>query len=214
MKKLIILTLLMLPALAFSQKDQRAKEILDDFSKKTKDYKSLYSEFSFTLENTQENIKDTQKGKITIKGKKYVLDLMGTEIYFNGKTKWTFLREANEVNVLEPKEGDGGFLDNPSRLFTIYDREFKYKFKEESKVNKIPVYVIDLYPKKVGVTYTMVRFSFNKETLEPVQIKYFSKDGNRYTLDIKVLSPNKEVNEDIFTFSPAKHPGVSVNDLR
>ena len=60
----------------------------------------------------------------------------------------------------------------------------------------------------------MVRFSFNKETLEPVQIKYFSKDGNRYTLDIKVLSPNKEVNEDIFTFSPAKHPGVSVNDLR
>ncbi len=214
MKKLLFLALLILPALAFSQKDQRAKEILDDFSKKTKDYKTLYCEFSFTLENTQENIKDTQKGKITIKGKKYLLDLMGTEMYFNGKTKWTFLKEANEVNILEPKEGDGGFLDNPSRLFTIYDREFKYKFKEESTVNKVPVYVLDLYPKKVGVSYTIVRFSFNKTTLEPVQIKYFSKDGNRYTLDIKVLTPNKEVDDNLFSFSPAKHAGVSVNDLR
>lgn len=214
MKKLLFLALLMLPALAFSQKDERAKEILDEFSKKTRDYKTLYSEFSFTLENTQENIKDTQKGKITIKGKKYVLDLMGTEIYFNGKSKWTFLKEANEVNLLEPKEGDGGLLDNPSRLFTIYDREFKYKFKEETTVNKVPVYVIDLYPKKVGVSYTIVRFSFNKDTHEPVQIKYFSKDGNRYTLDIKVLTPNKEVNDDFFNFVAAKHPGVSVNDLR
>jgi len=214
MKKLLFLALLMLPALAFSQKDERAKEILDEFSKKTKDYKTLYSEFAFTLENTQENIKDTQKGKITIKGKKYVLDLMGTEIYFNGKTKWTFLKEANEVNLLEPKEGDGGLLDNPSRLFTIYDREFKYKFKEETTVNKIRVYVIDLYPKKVGVSYTIVRFSFNKETHEPVQIKYFSKDGNRYTLDIKVLTPNKEIGDDFFNFVAAKHPGVSVNDLR
>lgn len=204
----------MLPALAFSQKDERAKEILDEFSKKTKNYKTLYSEFSFTLENTQENIKDTQKGKITIKGKKYVLDLMGTEIYFNGKTKWTFLKEANEVNLLEPKESDGGLLDNPSRLFTIYDREFKYKFKEETTVNKTRVYVIDLYPKKVGVSYTIVRFSFNKETHEPVQIKYFSKDGNRYTLDIKVITPNKVISDEFFNFVAAKHPGVSVNDLR
>jgi len=214
MKKLFFLALLLVPALAFSQKDQRAKEILDDFSKKTKDYKTLYCEFSFTLENTQENIKDTQKGKISIKGKKYVLDLMGTEIYFNGKTKWTYLKEANEVNVLEPKEGDGGFLDNPSRLFTIYEREFKYKFKEESKINKVPVYVIDLYPKKVNASYTIVRFSFNKETLEPIQIKYFSKDGNRYTLDIKTLTPNKAINDETFSFVPSKFPGVSTNDLR
>ncbi|HUX52904.1 MAG TPA: outer membrane lipoprotein carrier protein LolA [Williamwhitmania sp.] len=214
MKKILFLALLMIPMFAFSQKDQRAKDILEDFSKKTKGYKTMYSEFSFTLENQQEHIKDTHKGTITLKGRKYVLDLMGTVTYFNGKTKWTYLKEANEVNILEPKEGDGGVLDDPAKLFTVYDRDFKYKFKEETTINKVPVYVIDLYPKSLAVTYTIVRFSFNQKTMEPVQIKYFSKDGNRYTLDIKKFEHDIPVSEDAFTFPTAKYPGVTVNDLR
>ncbi len=131
MKK--ILSLLLLLAVVFAvkaQQDPKAKKILDKVSVKTKAYKTITVDFTYTLDNNQEDISETSKGKIIIKGNKYKLDLMGAEIFFDGTTSWTYMPDAEEVNVSEPDEDDENAID-PSKIFTLYEQGFKYKFIAE-----------------------------------------------------------------------------------
>ena len=63
MKKLIIYTFLILTACsAFAQKDKQAKVILDEVSQKYKSSAFIKSDFTFTVDNPQENAKQTQNG--------------------------------------------------------------------------------------------------------------------------------------------------------
>ena len=55
---------------AISQEDAKAKGILDKLSTKTKAYKTIKADFSFTMVNKTEGTNETQTGKIEIKGDK------------------------------------------------------------------------------------------------------------------------------------------------
>ena len=70
MKKLLFLIALV-PGFVFGQNPEKAKEILDQVTAKTKTYKTIKADFSFSLENLQEDIKEEYKGNIAIKGDKY-----------------------------------------------------------------------------------------------------------------------------------------------
>lgn len=55
----------------------------------------------------------------------------GQEIYCDGKTMWTYLKDANEVQIsnYNPKSSD----INPSEIFTVYEKGFLSKFIGEGK---------------------------------------------------------------------------------
>ena len=87
----------------FAQSAPLGKDVVYSFSTKMQNLTSLSAKFSFTLENLKEKITDTHEGDIVVKGKKYNLELMGMEAFYDGKTKWQFNKEANEVSISEPK---------------------------------------------------------------------------------------------------------------
>ena len=118
--KLFALFISMFFSSILNAQDQKAKEILDKVSAKNKAYKTIEAEFNFKRENLQDKSSNSSKGKVWIKGNMYKLDLMGTESYFNGKTNWSFIKDANEVNISEPDPKEDGAL-NPAKLFSIYE---------------------------------------------------------------------------------------------
>lgn len=91
MRRLIYLVAVLFVATSvFAQQDQKAKDIFEKVSKKTQAYKTISADFLFTMENKQENIKESNKGSINLKGKKYVAKLpdIGLQIYSDGETVW------------------------------------------------------------------------------------------------------------------------------
>ena len=116
---------------AFAQNDPKAKKILDEVSAKTKTYTSIIAEFSVKIENKKDNTSDTQEGKISIKGNKYKLEISNQTIISDGKTSWTILKEANEIqiNSIDARQKDGAIT--PDNIFTIYETGFKYEFAKE-----------------------------------------------------------------------------------
>ena len=78
-----------------SKIDTKAKKILDELSVKTKQYKTIVSEFIILAENKVAKTKDVQKGKIWIKGAKYKLDIANQVIINDSKTIYTVLKESN-----------------------------------------------------------------------------------------------------------------------
>src|SRR5688572_15525124 len=80
MKKIILLiasiTISTLSSLAQDQ-DPKAKTILDDLSKVTKSYKTISSDYVFTITNKDKKQTEKQTGKVLVKGSKFKLEIPG-----------------------------------------------------------------------------------------------------------------------------------------
>jgi outer membrane lipoprotein-sorting protein len=209
----LLFALAMTTLFAMAQDTEKAKEILDKVSAKTKTYTSIYASFSFTLENTQENMTETHDGSIKIKGNKYVIDLMDTKTYFDGKTLWTHMIDAKEVNVSEPAEDEEGTL-NPAKIFTLYETGFKYNYIGEKTENGKALYEIDLFPESREKPFSRIKLFINKTDLTLNSLKQFGKDGNNVLIKVKSMQPNLPYPDVEFAFNQGANPGVQVIDMR
>lgn len=209
-RKSVLLGLLLLAGISINaQNDPKAKKILDELSAKTKAYTTIKAEFSFVNEK-KDKTKDTQNGKIQTKGAKYKLEIPGHEIYCDGKTVWDFIKDANEVQVKDMEVG-GEDAVNPSNIFTLYEKGYKYKFDSEDATTQ----VISLFPENPDKKkFHTVKLYINKTKKEISSVTMMMKDGTTQVYTIKSFAGNTAIPDTDFTFNAKAHPGVDVEDLR
>ncbi len=198
--------------LAFAQYDPKALEILEAMSKRYKAITSFEANLTSTLVNESANVKDEFKGKVTVKGDKYRLELEEQQVFNNGTTVWTYLPANKEVNVdnFDPKSEDL----NPSKIFEMYKKGFKYLLTGEKAEAGIACDEIDLVPEKKDAQYFKVKMMISKKDKSVQSWTMFDRSGNRYKYIITKFTPNVKVEDAYFTFDPKKFPGVEVIDLR
>ena len=190
------------------------KELIKSFSERMSKNETIEVDFTFTLDNRRENITDTHKGKLTLKGKMYYMQMMGMEVYYDGDTRWQFIPDVNEVTISRPTSLEGGFMDNPTQLFADYEKDFNSQFLGEKNIDGKAVYEVDLYPDDISVEYSLIRLQFEKQNLNPVSIRYQGKDGTNYIFDVNTFRSNRTIDNKLFTFDPTKHRDIEVVDLR
>ncbi len=214
MKRLIIAMSVVLTAFYIQAQpyEKKAREILDKVAEKTKSYSSIKVEFTYTLENKQANLKESKKGSIQIKGDKYLLKISGQEVISNGKTIWTYIEDANEVQINSIDEGEEGI--NPTKLLTSYYEDYKVKLiKEESKHGKT-LQLIDCVPLETK-SFFKIRVKVNKKTLQIASFSVHDRNGSIYSYDIDSFVTNTGIPDARFTFSKTNYPaGLEVIDMR
>ncbi|MDB4533727.1 outer membrane lipoprotein carrier protein LolA [Vicingaceae bacterium] len=212
MKKLFIIALTTLISLgSFAQEvDTKAKGILDKLSTKTKAYKTIKADFKFTISNKAEGINESQTGKIQIKGDKYFLSIAGQDVMSDGKSVYTVLKDAEEVQINGmPDEDEEGL--SPNTIFTLYETGFKYKYLKEEKGE----HIINLYPKQAEEKeFHRIVLYINKVKDQISRVKIFGKDGSITTYNISAFTTNSAIADSKFTFDKAKNPNYEVVDLR
>jgi outer membrane lipoprotein-sorting protein len=191
----------------------KAKKILDKVSEKTKSFSTIEATFTFELNNQQENIKEKAVGTIKTKGNKYVLDLMGTTTYCDGKTIWTVMKDEEEVDISEVDEEDDKTL-NPAKVFTMYEKGFKYTFVKDIFEDTRALYVIDLIPLNYDGEYSRIRLKIDKDKYTVYSMTRYGNDGNIYTIKIKKYITNKPMPDNMFVFNKSKYPGFEIIDNR
>ncbi len=207
-----ILAIAIFSAIIFNAKGQvdvQAKKILDELSAKTKAYTSIKAEFTFVNEK-KDKTKDSQNGKIQTKGNKYKLEIPGHEIYCDGKTVWDFIKDANEVQVKDMEAGGDDAL-NPTTIFTIYEKGYKYKFDGEDAITQ-NISLFPLNPDKKK--FHTAKLFIDKTKKQISSVKMLMKDGSTQTYTIKTFEGNAAMADADFTFNAKAHPGISVEDLR
>lgn len=213
-KSCVSLLLIIAFSFAFGQNDEKAKLILEELSKKTKSFSSIKVNFEFIHENIEEEIMEKTVGELSLKGNKYLLAFMNNTIFCDSKTIWTYMKDANEVNVSTLDDSEETIF-NPAKMFSIYETGFKYKFIQERFESGKALNIIDLYPQDVqNSDYSRVRLEIDKDKNQIYKINYFSKDENRFYIIVKDFSANIEMDDAIFVFDTEKYPGVEVIDLR
>lgn len=202
---LSFITLLALPAMA--QKDKRAQTILDAMSKKYQALKSYQASFAYS------GAGGGAKGDLTVKNDKFRLLLGGQEVFTDGKTMSTYIKESNELNVQDYDAGSGSEL-NPTQIYTIYKRGFDYRYLKETKQGGRALDVIELTPNRDKSNIKTVQISVDKADKSVRNWEIVNKDGKRTTYTITKFTPNINVTDSYFVFDKSRHPGVEVVDLR
>lgn len=219
-KKLIIpVALSLLSVVVYAQQaetiDAKANSILQSLSKKTKAYKTIIAEFTFTQYGKDKKPGDAQKGTLWVKGGKYKYDIKNQIVWCDSVNTWTYLKDANQVqiNTVDPSSDKSGL--SPSNIFSFYEKGFKSKFVDEEKANNVLCYCIDLYPKHPEKEkYHTIRLYIDKAKNQIVQITFLMKDGTSTTIIVDKFTPNTDIPDSTFTFDPKNYPGVEIEDLR
>ena len=216
MKRLIFISVLSFFALSgFSQQDAKAKEILEKVTKTTQSLASLEARFSFEMNNHAENIQEKSNGTIILKDKKYKLNIpqMGLQVTCDGKTIWTYMVNSNEVSISSLDEATDDLMD-PSKIFTIYERGFNYKFAGEAVDGGVPVYNIDLTPQKPTGDVQKIRIMIDKQKMLIRGANMTGKDGNKYNVLVNQFKTDGVYNDSDFVFDTKKYKGIEVVDMR
>jgi outer membrane lipoprotein-sorting protein len=216
MKGLILFAALAAFGMAgYAQQDAKAKQILEEVTKTTRSHASIEAKFSFEMNNTAENIQEKSSGSIILKDKKYKLNIpqMGLQVTCDGKTIWTYMVNSNEVSISNLDEDTEDLMD-PSKIFTIYERGFNYKFAGESVDGGIPVYNIDLTPQKPNGDIQKIRIMVDKRKMLIRSANMSGKDGNKYLVSVNQFNTNGVYKDSDFVFDPKKIKGIEVVDMR
>ncbi|MDQ7947884.1 MAG: outer membrane lipoprotein carrier protein LolA [Pedobacter sp.] len=215
MKKIIIALVIGAFGLSASaQTDSKAKEILAAVSKKYRSYDVVKTDFTFTLNNPQAKVKETQQGTLYVKANanKYKVAMTNQDLISDGKVQWTYLKNDKEVQISNVDNSSDAI--NPAKIFTIYEKGFKYLYTGESKVGSKVYQMIDLSPTDSKKNVFKIRLSIDKASKQIANVVIFEKNGNTYTYNVKTFSPNVKVPATTFAFDAKKYPGVEVVDLR
>ena len=206
----VIISLLFLsPAIGQSKK---AENILDEVSEKTQSYRSMKIDFSYKMDNKVADIHEEEKGVLKIKGDKYRLYIAGQVVINDGETMWTYLEDANEVQINIVEEDENDFL-NPSKLLNSYAENYKARYIDQSKWMGRTVEIIELKPNE-DKSFKKVELIIDAAKKRIMKISIYDKNDNEFSYIVDEFKANVLFDPSDFTFSEEDYPGVEVIDMR
>jgi len=150
-------------------------------------------------------------GTMWLQESKMKLEAEGVTTWYNGKTRWCYVDDDNEVNIDEPSKKEMASM-NPYTFMGIYKKGFKMNVKE-TVLRGEAVYEVFLKAKYPKMDVKEVYVDIRKSDYQPLCIRVLEdKDWQRVSiLDFK---GNLHLGDDFFTFPEKDYPDVLKNDLR
>ena len=162
---------------------------------------AIEMEFEFNQDKTgDKNLKSAKgvtpiyRGVVQAQGNSYKLVNPEFELYCDGYSKWILNVSSKEL-VIVPNE-------YPFRVFS-------------GSRNGRQIWVVDLTPVNKKLAYKSISVGIEKDKYFPVMIKYLSKDGSSYIINIVKFEKQNSVHpKEYFQFPSSRLKGLSVNDMR
>jgi len=203
--------LVMTGQVTLAQAKKSSEEILKLASEKTKSFSTIRISFTYNMDNPSAKVHETESGVLLVQGDQYRLDIAGQKVISDSKTSWTYISEANEVQINTVEDDENALT--PTKLLTSYSEDFKSKLVNEINKDGRTLYVIELKP-NTEKTFTSVELQVDKELYRIMRISIQDKNGNTFTYIVNKFEPNVTVKDTDFTFNAKDYPGVEVIDMR
>lgn len=212
MKKIVWICFVFLVSFPLQgQSPEVAKKLLDDVSETIASFENLSFDFSYVLENRQENIRQETTGSAAIKGDQYKISFLGNEQLFDGEKTYTIIPENEEITISSPDD-DSGFGINPSELLVFYKTGYAYQWDIKQNVKGRPIQFIKLIPNEENREVKYLLLGIDMRTKVIYRLIEIGNSETRTTLTLKNLRTNIPLNSDFFTFDDSKYPDYYINN--
>ena len=194
-----------------SQTPEAAKKLLDEVSKTISGFQNLTFDFTYVLENRQENIRQETKGSATISGDFYKLNFLGNEQLFDGEKTYTIIPENEEITISSSKD-DNDFGINPSKLLVFYKEGYAFQWDIKQNVKNRIIQFIKLIPIEENKDLKYLLLGIDLKTKTIFRLIEITTSQTRTTLTLKNLKTNMTLKPDFFDFDVSKYPDYYIND--
>ena len=192
--------------------DPEAQQLLDQVSAKVKGYDSMTLEFKYVLENTEENIKQETRGDVTLKGDKYVLNILGITRMFDGKSLITISPEDEEVTISSNNTTDENTI-TPSELLSFYEDGYSYKMDVIQNIMGRKIQYVKLNPIDSESEIKYVLLGIDSNTKHVYNLIEIGTNDTKTILTINSFKTNQPLSKTFFEFDAKKHSDYYINQL-
>ncbi|MVX37205.1 MULTISPECIES: LolA family protein [Myroides] len=215
MKKLISLLFIIAISLSntYGQSSQRAKNYLNEVSKRLSNYKNVSIDFSYSSRNDKdEQLNQDTKGHVDIQGDLYLLEFMGIKKIYDGKKIYTISSEDEEVTISKfNKEKSDGIL--PSHLLTFFQEGFTYQWDILASVKGRQIQYIKLFPIDESSSIKEVLLGIDDQSKDIYTKVQTNKNGTKTILTVNSFKTNQSISKNHFTFTESQYPNYYINKI-
>jgi len=193
---------------------QNEKKLLDEVSNKVKSYDNIEINFKYTLLNTKEKVNQDTRGDITLKGEKYVLNMLGTTRLFDGNSIYTIIPEDEEVTISKYNEKDDKGI-SASKMLTFYEEGYTYKMDILQNIKGRKIQFIKLQPIDSNAEIKNILLGIDMQTKHIYKLIQTDSKGTSYTITVTSFKTNQPISKSLFVFDEAKYKaeGYYLNKL-
>jgi outer membrane lipoprotein-sorting protein len=212
MKKLILITFIILFSFSTQAQDKKAKALLDQVTSKVRSYENIVIDFKYSLNNAKENINQDSKGNVTMKSDQYVLNFMGITKIFDGKKTYTIVPEDEEISISSLNEKDDNSI-TPSKMLTFFNSGYKYSMDVLQDVRGRKIQYIKLIPTNIKDQRKQILLGIDVQTKHIYNLIEMGKKGTKTTLTVNSFKTNQPLSKNQFIFAESKYPNYYINKL-
>ena len=211
MKKILFIFFLLIITRVYSQSSEDAKKILDDVSTKISSFKNISFDFTYSLNNKEEQIKYETIGDVTVSGEKYKLNYLGSIQLFDGEKIYTIIPENEEITI-NAKDNENEITVNPSKLLTFYKSGYNYSLDIKQIHLDKSIQFIKLIPvdKNSDLNYLLLGIDINTKNI--FRLIEIGKNETVTTLTINNQRTNLKLEKSFFTINLEDYPNYFINN--
>tara|TARA_B100000945_G_C20420090_1_gene617479 strand:+ start:1368 stop:2003 length:636 start_codon:yes stop_codon:yes gene_type:complete len=211
MKKITFVFFLLIINKVYSQSSEDAKKLLDDVSTKISSFESISFDFTYSLNNKEEQIKQETNGNVTVSGDNYKLNYLGLIQLFDGKKIYTIIPENEEITISKAdNENDIGI--NPSKLLTFYKSGYKYFMDIKQKHLDRSIQFIKLVPYDKNSDLNYLLLGIDIKTKDIFRLIEIGKNETITTLTINNQKTNMILDKSFFSINLDDYPNYYINN--
>ncbi len=202
---------------------EMAAHLLDRIGK-PKNFQATF--IYYTQPDQEEPLEEQLAGSITVQGHQYRLSMSGQEIVSDGTTVWSYLPDANEVqiNAYDPEQG----ASMPWLLFTNWRQTYEFHdLRSQNIYNKQGggYYKCDNGTYDIYHTVTMVTkapentiqklvITGNRDRLDIKRLEVLDSNQHWHIFSITKLVTDLALDKAFFNFSLEQYTDIEVIDMR
>lgn len=212
MKNIVLICIALLSTALIQAQD--ASKLLNEVSAKVKSYENIKIEFKYTLDNEKENVRQDTRGDVTLKGDRYLLNMLGTTRLFDGKKIYTIVPEDDEVTISTYNASDDKDI-TPSKMLTFYENGYRSKMDIVQNVQGRKIQYVKLTPISNSAEIKNILLGIDVQTKHIYKLIQTDAKGTKYTLTVQSFKTNEPLSKTLFTFDEAKYAqnGYYINKL-
>jgi len=197
---------------AMAQNDSQAKALVKQVLDKVESYDNFVIDFTYTLENKEQNIKQETRGDVSIKDEKYVLNLMGTTQIFDGTKIYTIVPEDDEVTISKYDPSDSEQI-TPSKMLTFYQDGYRFKMDILQNIQGRKIQYVELIPIDSDNEMKQILLGIDQQTKHIYNLIQIQPDNTRIEFRVTKFKTNEPLSKSHFEFQRSKYADYYINEL-
>lgn len=212
MKKYIIGLFVIVFATALQAQQPSVREVLEKTATVFRQAGGIRSVFTVKTYDRQRLLGEAE-GVILLQGDKFVWTTDDAVTWFDGKTQWSYLSDADEVNISHPAAEELQQI-NPYAVLSLYQQGYTQQSGTTSRYAGKDIYEVILTATDKRKDPAKLVLYIKRRNYQPLFIQIWQRDQTRSEIVLSDYRSGQHFSESVFVFDRKKYPNAEIIDLR